>query len=244
MSGRSARRAGPVVTDGAAEVAALLAEPTRMAMCTALLDGRAWTAGELGTVAGVAASTASEHLSGLVRAGLLTEERQGRHRYLRLAGPHVAQLLEDLAIVAGVRIEEPRSLRTARSAHGLTWARTCYDHLAGRVGVGLMEALVSLGMVDVTAGPALTAAGRQWVTGFAPAADLSGRRRAVLRPCLDWTERRHHLGGAVAAGICAELMDRDWIRQRPGERLVRVTDDGVAGLQSELGMDVDALRPG
>jgi DNA-binding transcriptional ArsR family regulator len=225
-----------------ARIASLLADPTRMTICTALLDGRAWTGGELARTAGVAASTASEHLSALVEAGLLAEDRQGRHRYVRLAGPGVAQLIEDMAVVAGVTLPEPTSLNGARTARGLAWARTCYDHLAGRLGVALMDALVDRGLLDRSSGVALTPAGRSWLVAFAPGLDLAGGRRTALRECVDWTERRHHLGGALAAGVCTAMREREWIRQRPGERLVTVTDTGTAGLADELGIDVERLR--
>jgi DNA-binding transcriptional ArsR family regulator len=231
-------------TGSAARVAALLGDASRMTICTTLLDGRAWTAGELAGQAGIAPSTASAHLGALVRSGLLVEDRQGRHRYFRLAGPAVAQLLEDLAVVAGVQLAEPNSLPSARRARDLAWARTCYDHLAGRVGVALMDALVDGGMVDVTAGPALTPTGRAWLSDFAPGVDLSGRRRPVLRPCLDWTERRHHLGGAAAAALCSVFAERGWTRQRAGERAVTLTDAGRTGLSVEFGLDVDSLTVG
>lgn len=117
----------------------LLADRTRAAMCLALLDGRAWTAGELAQHAGVGRSTATEHLNVLVGGGLLAEERQGRHRYVRLADPGVAQLVEDLAAAAGGGPERPRSLRSVRAADKLAAARTCYDHLAGTLGVRLYE---------------------------------------------------------------------------------------------------------
>src|SRR4249920_754925 len=129
-----------------ARLAALLADPTRAGMCLALMDGRAWTAGELATAAGVARSTASEHLDQLVAGGLLAEERQGRHRYLRLASPGVAQLVEDLAAHAGPSAG-PQSLRAVTASAALARGRTCYDHLAGRLGVAVLDALVARDLV-------------------------------------------------------------------------------------------------
>lgn len=163
-----------------ARLAALLADDTRARICLALLDGRAWTAGELARHAGVAPSTASDHLSRLVRGGLLSEERQGRHRYLRLADPAVAQLVEDLAGHAPTPPVPVHSLRVARAGAALAYARTCYDHLAGRLGVLLRERMLARGLVDTTSGLALTPAGRDWLAGVGvPVPSASATRR----PC-------------------------------------------------------------
>ena len=163
-----------------ARYAGLFADPSRMAMCLALIDGRAWTAGELARHVGISPSTASEHLTALVRAEVLTEERQGRHRYLRLAGPDVGQLVEDFATLAGAPIPAPTSLRSSRVAAEMTFARTCYDHLAGALAVALRERLEVVGyLADRPQGwrspPTASGGSKVWTERWA----------RCVRPCPD-----------------------------------------------------------
>ncbi|RZS91331.1 DNA-binding transcriptional ArsR family regulator [Motilibacter rhizosphaerae] len=224
-----------VRAEALAGFASLLADRSRAEMCLALLDGRAWTAGELARQAGIAASTASGHLSLLVSAGLLAEERQGRHRYVRLADAETADLIEDLAAAVGAP-ERPTSLRTVRAGKELAAARTCYDHLAGALGVQLLDALVDRSLVARSDGLALTPAGRTWFLDVLGPVALEVGTRPLLRTCLDWTERRHHLGGALAAGLLQELVRREWVSRAAGHRAVAVTPAGAAGLQSLLGV--------
>jgi DNA-binding transcriptional ArsR family regulator len=225
-----------VVTAAAlADLAALLADRTRARFCVALLDGRAWTASELAGLAGVAPSTASEHLGRLVAGGLLVERRQGRHRYVQLASPQVAQLVEDMAAHAAPGREPPVGLRAVTAAAALAQARTCYDHLAGRLGVAITDALGARGLLDRAGGFALTAAGLDWFgaeLGFVPARS----RRPVARPCLDWTERRSHLAGQAGAHLCAQAERNSWITRRRGDRAVRLTGEGAAALHALLGI--------
>ncbi|MFF8769801.1 ArsR/SmtB family transcription factor [Kitasatospora sp. NPDC015120] len=230
-----------------AHLAGLLADPTRAAFCMALLDGRAWTAGELARHARVAPSTASEHLSRLIAGGLLAEERQGRHRYVRLAGPEVATLIEDLAsfpVPAGPADRPPSptapgSLREATRTSAEARARTCYDHLAGRLGVAVRDAVIARGLVADEDGPALTGRGRSWLAELGvelpPRAGRSGGR-PVVRTCLDWTERRSHLGGAFGAALCRTALDRAWVERIGSGRALRVTPDGASALQDLLGV--------
>jgi DNA-binding transcriptional ArsR family regulator len=226
-----------------AALAALLADGTRAAICLALLDGRAWTAGELARATGVAASTASDHLTRLVRGGLLAEERQGRHRYLRLADPAVAQLIEDLAGRAPAPAGPPRTLRAASAGVALAYARTCYDHLAGRLGVLLHDALLDRGVLDRAGGLALTPAGVDWLAGVGvPVAPLRAGRRPLVRDCLDWTERRPHLAGAVGAALCRRFLDLGWTARGAG-RAVRLTPTGRPALAAALGLDPAVLAP-
>ncbi|MFI5924361.1 ArsR/SmtB family transcription factor [Micromonospora sp. NPDC051543] len=229
---------------GMAELAALLADGTRAGICVALLDGRAWTAGELARRAGVAPSTASDHLTRLVRGGLLVEERQGRHRYLRLAGPSVARLIEDLAGHAPAPPAPTTSLRAANATAALAYARTCYDHLAGRLGVLLYDALVAEGRLDRSSGLALTPGGWAWAAGLGVPVDvLRAARRPVVRDCLDWTERRPHLAGALGAALRHRFTDLGWITQGAG-RAVRLTPVGRPALAESLGVPVSTLIPG
>ncbi len=215
--------------------AALLADRTRATFCLALLDGRAWTVGELARQAGVAVSTASEHADRLVGGGLLAEHRQGRHRYLRLAGPEQAMLVETVAAAGNPRPSRPRSMADAHRQRNLAFARTCYDHLAGTVGVALADGLIEGGLVD---GLALTGRGRAALlaAGIDPSAKPG---RPALRDCVDWTERRLHLAGAVGAAICRHAFGAGWIERIGSGRAVRVTEPGVRGFQRDLGVRIE-----
>jgi DNA-binding transcriptional ArsR family regulator len=219
-----------------ASLAGLLADDTRAAFLLALLDGRAWTASELAGHARVAPATATEHLHKLVAGGLLTERRQGRHRYVQLAGPHVAQLIEDITAHVEPRPAAPRTLRAATASAALTRGRTCYDHLAGKLGVAITDALTRDGLLTQEAGFALTGRGVAWLTGTLGAdLDVPGSRRPLVRGCLDWTERRQHLAGVAGARLCRTLLDRGWIARIGSGRAVRVTPDGTRGLTQLFG---------
>ncbi len=234
--------------------AALLADAGRARILYALADGRALAASVLASEAEVAASTASEHLGKLVAAGMLDVDRQGRHRYYRIARPEVVQALEALAQLSPPR--PIRSLRQGNRAQLLRQARMCYDHLAGRLGVELMRALVDGGILDGGDGlhhpetaehDRLSAPGhdvdyRLTDRGTAVLTDLGvdlpalrAGRRPLVRYCLDWSEQRHHLAGSLGAGIARCLLDRAWIR-RTSTRAVLLTDAGRAGLADALGV--------
>ncbi|BCJ42425.1 transcriptional regulator [Actinoplanes ianthinogenes] len=223
---------------GLAAFAALLADRTRAAMCLALLDGRAWTAGELAAHAGVARSTATEHLDRLIGGGLLTEARQGRHRYVRLADPGIAGLLEDITARLEPGLPPARGLRAATADAALRRGRTCYDHLAGRLGVAVTDALTEAGLLDGTSGFAVTDSGLNWLTGplGVPADQLRAGRRPLARACLDWTERRPHLGGLAGARVCETFLTRQWITRIGSGRAVRLTPAGRAALRDLLNL--------
>jgi len=225
-----------------ARLAALLADPTRAGMCLALLDGSAWTASELATATGVARSTASEHLDLLVAGGLLAEERQGRHRYLRLATPGTAQFVEELSAHAAPGAA-PQSLRAITASEALARGRTCYDHLAGRLGVAVLDAMVERDLVDTRRGIAITDDGLRWLHDLGvDLAALHASRRPLARACLDWTERRTHLAGAAGAALCERLLDTGWVERGTG-RAVRVTEPGQRGLRRLLGLTPAVLEP-
>jgi len=234
----SAPTASTTGTDLAA-LASLLADSTRAAFCLALLDGRAWTAGELARHAGVAASTATEHLHLLVHGGLLAEERQGRHRYVRLAGEQAAELIEQLALFAPRTDAPPPTLSAASRNKALARARTCYDHLAGTLGVSITDAMTDRGLISWDAGLAITPEGERWLADLGIAVP-AGSRRPPVRSCLDWTERRPHLAGSVGAAICAHAFDSGWIRRIGTGRAVAVTANGSRALMSELGLSAEA----
>jgi DNA-binding transcriptional ArsR family regulator len=218
-----------------AGLAGLLADGTRASFCLALLDGRAWTAAELARHAGVAAPTATGHLNLLVAGGLLTQERQGRHRYVRLASAEVAALIENLAAMAPPRQEAPRSLTVASRQQALARARTCYDHLAGELGVQVTQAMTRRGLLDLDRGLSLTDQGARWFAGLGielPPAT----RRPLVRSCLDWTERRPHLAGAAGAALCGHAMNRRWIARIGTGRAVALTEAGREAFRVHLGL--------
>lgn len=189
-------------------------------MCLALLDGRAWTAGELARAARVAPSTASPQLDSLVSAGVLEEHRQGRHRYLRIANPEIASLIEELAGPA----DRPIGLRQVAAAQRLRQARTCYDHLAGELGVRLYASLVGQGLLD---DGGLSDHGRRWfVDLLGPSCLVPVGRRPLVRNCIDWTERRSHLGGSLGAGLARHSVDQGWIVCSAVDRSVTLTPAG------------------
>ncbi|MEV0637132.1 winged helix-turn-helix domain-containing protein [Streptomyces sp. NPDC050619] len=225
-----------------ARLAALAADETRAACLLALLDGRAWTAGELARHAGVAASTLSEHLGKLVAGGLLAEERQGRHRYVRLADARVAQLVEDLAAhVVPDGVAGPRSLRESSAGSAMARGRTCYDHLAGRLGITVTDALTARALLRQDTGFALTDAGLAWFDAAGIRLDRTGRR-PLARACLDWTERRPHLAGVAGAALCRHALDTGWCVRIGSERAVKVTPTGERALSELLGVEAEALR--
>ena len=241
-----------------APAAALFADRTRARIVSALVDGRALPASVIATEAGVSPSTASEHLGRLVAGGALLVERSGRHRYYRLAGPEVAAAVEALAAIAP---QPPvRSLRESTRAGALRRARTCYDHLAGRLGVEVTAALLDHAALLRTdgrpgivrgEGDRLAAPVGQHPYALGPAAaDVLGRlgvdleslverpasARPLLKFCVDWSEQRHHLAGALGAAVLAAVEQAGWVRRRPGGRSLEVTAEGERGLADALGV--------
>lgn len=233
-----------------APTAALLSDRARVRVLLALADGRSLPASTLATEAGVALSTASEHLAKLCQAEMLTVVPQGRYRYYRIASPRIARVLEALAQIAPTT--PVRSLRQHTRAHALRQSRLCYDHLAGRLGVALMRRLIETGALEGGDGyhhphaapdDRLSAAGReveyrlsdQGVALFGeleiPIYELQRRRRPLIRYCLDWTEQRHHLAGGLGAALAARFFELDWIRRGARDRAVEITDAGRAGLE-------------
>lgn len=222
-----------------AAVAALLADPTRATFCLALLDGRAWTASELARHARVAASTTTEHLNRLVTGGILVQERQGRHRYVRLAGPDTAELVENLAAMAPRSAAPVRSLSAAGRRAALARARTCYDHLAGALGVAITDAMTDRDLLGWNSGLALTDAGAEWLAELGVTVP-AGTRRPAVRSCLDWTERRPHLAGAVGAALCGHAFDAGWITRIGTTRAVALTPAGHDALRRHLAVPIPA----
>lgn len=219
-----------------ATVAGLFADRTRAAALALLVGGTAHTAGELARAAGVPASTMAGHLTKLLQAGAVAVAVQGRHRYYRLADPRLAAVWEALAAAAPAG-PAPSSLRQWRRSRDLKHARTCYDHLAGEVAVSITAALVARGDL-VPDGEAydLTAPGERRLTGAGvDVGACRARRRRFAYPCLDWSERTAHLGGALGAGLLATATASGWLRTRPGERAVGITDAGRYALAEHFG---------
>jgi DNA-binding transcriptional ArsR family regulator len=242
-----------------AKVGALVADPARARILLALGDGRALPASVLADEAGVAASTASAHLSKLVDGHLLTVERQGRHRYFSLAEPSVASLIEAMAQVAPPA--PVRSLREGTRAHAVRTARTCYDHLAGILGTQLMASLLERELLtggdgvfdrrragqDRLSAPGfdldyrLTARGLEELTEFGiDFGALESRPRPLIRYCVDWSEQRHHLAGSLGAAVADRMFELRWVTRARRGRAVHVTDEGMAGLRDRFGLELAA----
>jgi len=217
---------GPVI----ASVAALLGDPARANILTALMDGRALTVSELAEAAGVTLQTASGHLAKLDAANLLTAEKQGRHRYFRLSGPDVAQVLE--ALMGLAQRTGATRVRTGPKDAALRSARICYDHLAGERGVALLKGAQRQGLIKGEKDMTLTEKGRAFFAEFGiDLAQLKKGRRPVCRACLDWSERHSHLGGALGAAILSRMIDRGWVRREAG-RVLAFTCEGAEGFEA------------
>ena len=216
-----------------AAAAKLMADSSRAAVLVELTDGRALPPSELAEVAGVSRSTISEHLALLQKAGFLAVERGGRNRYYRLAGPQVAEAVEALGSLAPRR--EVRSLRQANRAGALGAARTCYGHLAGRLGVGVTEAMRERGLIEREAEVfLLTDQGAAWL------GELGVERPPRAgKTCNDWSERRPHLAGRLGVALAKRLFELEWLERTAVRRAVRVTDHGARELHAWLGLDID-----
>ena len=221
-----------------AEIAALAGDPARANILTALLDGRAMTATELAYAARVTPQTTSAHLAKLTDAGLITATPSGRHRYFRLASPKVAQMLESIVAVAGDN--RPRFRPLSRQAAQLRAARVCYDHLAGQLGVRIAEAMVARGyLVLEDDGGRITEAGTRYLWELGIDTRIAGKgRRHLCRACLDWTERRPHIGGAIGAALAERWLALGWIVRAKDTRAVTVTPEGERGFREGLGLSL------
>jgi DNA-binding transcriptional ArsR family regulator len=216
-------------------IAAAIADHARAEVLATLLSGRALTASELAAIAGVTKQTISAHLAKLVEVRLLSVEKQGRHRYFRLANRQVARLLESLMGVASV--SGAMRLRAGPREPALRRARVCYDHLAGEIGVLIYEELVRQErLADEGGAVRVTAAGHEWFAhlGIDVASMAAGRRR-LCRPCLDWSERRRHLAGALGAALFERIERLGWAKRVSGSRAIAFTAAGERALHAALG---------
>jgi DNA-binding transcriptional ArsR family regulator len=219
-----------------ARVGALIGERARADILTALLAGKALTATELAAEAGITKQTASAHLAKLLEGNLVAVEQQGRHRYFRLAAPDVAELLESLMGVA-YRAGALRAMPGPREP-ALRRARVCYDHLAGEVGVKVLDALLRRGLLRNGAGIQVTGAGRRFFAGFGVDLESAAQsRRPLCRPCLDWSVRRHHLAGALGAALLDRCFELGWASRARGSRVVNLSPRGEAALREKFGLE-------
>ena len=219
-----------------AEAAALIGDPARANMLAALMDGRALTASELAYRAGVAPSTASGHLAKLIEGKLVAATASGRHRYYRLGSPAVARVIENLMTLAvdGPSRHRPRS----RCDEAMAMARTCYDHFAGRLGVALADGLADRKQILLgDEGGLVTDAGREFLRDFGVEfLGRKGSRRALCRPCLDWSERRWHIGGYIGAAIAERCFTLGWTERQKDSRAVTITPAGGHGFEKVFGI--------
>jgi DNA-binding transcriptional ArsR family regulator len=221
------------------EVAALVGDTARATMLNALMGGQSLTATELAYCANISRSTASDHLSKLVAARLLTVTRERRFSYYRIASPLVATMLESIKVVAAIEVPPRRQPRSAND-DALRFARSCYDdHLAGQVGVAVTDALVAKGHIVLTdEGGEVTPSGERFLSAFG--VDLKPwTRRIFCQPCLDWSERRYHLKGLVGARILDRLLELGWLKSASGSRALQLTSSGRTGLSEIFQIEIN-----
>jgi len=223
-----------------AEIASLIGNPARTNILLALMDGRARTASELAYAAGVSPQTTSGHLAKMTEVRLLTPAKQGRHCHFRLASPKIARMLEGIMVVAG---DGPQRHRPRwKGDDQLRTARTCYDHLAGRLGVALTDVLVQRKHLRLAEdGGTVTRAGATFLAGFGVSVDDVGKgRRTFCRPCIDWSERRPHLAGALGAALATRFFDLGWLGRMRDSRALQVSGEGERGFAEIFGVRIEA----
>ncbi|EHS59338.1 ArsR/SmtB family transcription factor [Paenibacillus sp. Aloe-11] len=221
-----------------AMIASLVSEPSRAAILTVLLDGRFHTASELAHMAGIKPQTASFHLSKMTDAQVVTVDKQGRHRYFGIQNPEVARVMESLLSIAPpVQI---KSFKQASENEAIRLARTCYDHLAGHLGVQIMDSLINKGMLSEDQdGLYITERGETFFADFqVNLTQIKQRRRSFSHKCLDWSERRHHLAGALGSALLDRLLTLHWIERLPTTRAIRITTDGKRGFKEVFSIDI------
>jgi DNA-binding transcriptional ArsR family regulator/DNA-binding PadR family transcriptional regulator len=222
-----------------AQVASLVSDASRAAILTVLLDGRYHPASELAYMAKIKPQTASFHLSKMVAANLVTVEQQGRHRYYGIQNQEVAQIMETLlSITPPVEI---RSLNQASETEAIRQARTCYDHLAGSLGIQLTNSLLSAGVISETENQfTVTEKGEEFFKAFQiDLEQVKRKRRAFTHRCLDWSERRHHLAGALGHALLERLLELNWIQRLPRTRAITIMPEGKKGFKETFQIDME-----
>jgi len=216
------------------EIAALFGDKSRAIMLWNLLDGRAYTATELATCADISLQSASNHLSKLLKKEVLTVAKQGRHRYYKLSSPEVAQVIESMASILSIQTGYKTIKKPKMS--GFTYARTCYKHLAGEVGVKITEAMVKQEIIIVAEKNfELTEKGKQWFIDVGiPVENLQHLKRSFSHKCLDWSERKYHLAGALGDAFLEMMLEKDWFRKHKNTRELRLTAKGRTEIKQQL----------
>lgn len=223
-------------------IASLICEPARAKILWTLLDGRAYTATELSFAADISPTSASNHLNKLLDARILQVQSQGRHRYFTFSRPEVAYAVESLGSLAESGVERRKEKK--EKAEGIRFCRTCYDHLAGTIGVQITEALQQKGIIKPSGpGYLVTTSGWKWLLPLGISEDaFTGSRRPVAKQCLDWSERRPHLAGQLGAALLHSLSARKWFRNLPFSRELALTPRGIKEMSELLGLRVQAIR--
>jgi len=219
-------------------IAKLIAEPTRAIILDCLMSGQALPASELAYMAKVSHPTISSHLAKLVEGNLLVMEQHGRHRYYRLTSKEVAEVIEKLGTIAPP--VEIRSLRQSSQLKQVRFGRTCYDHLAGELGVKITEALIEKEIVYLEDGLyAVTKKGKEWFLQFGiNIEEANTKRRVFAKPCLDWSERRYHISGWLGSAIATRFFDNGWITRAEKNRAVQLTPKGINALKNHFGITI------
>lgn len=222
--------------------ASLLSEPSRSIMLTYMLDGRFHTSGELARAAGITPQTASFHLKKLEGAGFLGQTKQGRHCYYGLKDPAIAKVIESLLTITPTA--QVSSLKQAAEDQAICYARTCYDHLAGSLGILVANALVDSGYVIQDRDQFnLTANGEIFFSNFGIDVETARRkRRSLSHCCLDWSERKHHVAGALGSAMLERFLELDWLRRKPESRALLLTEIGRTGFAEVFGLDISSIH--
>ena len=232
---------------GFAEIGALVGDPARANMLEALMDRRALTAKELASRAGISPQTASGHLSKMVIAGLITMEQHGRHHYHSLASAEIARMLEGMQQVASTQNIKytGRTIRTGPRDAAMRVARGCYDHMAGHLAVGITDAMLGRGQIEFEGdGGSVTDTGKAFLEKFGiDIVATAQTRRVFCRPCLDWSERRYHLAGAVGAALLHQTLELKWVRRQDDTRALTITRAGQEGFRKTFGIESVNLHP-
>ena len=220
------------------QIALLIGDRARSCMLWNLLDGKAYTATELSLCANISAQAASNHLFKMVEANILKVEKQGRHRYYRYATDEVARIIETLASLSSVSKKENKEI----AVMGIKYARTCYDHMAGKLGVDILQALLSKRIIHPDEdGYKVTDAGIQLFDSIGiDVESLYSKKRTFAYPCLDWSERKHHLAGALGAGLLHCFLHKDWVRKVKHSRELIITAKGKSALEKNLHLSLIA----
>lgn len=219
-------------------VASLVSEPSRAAILTALLDGRFHPASELAYMAGIKPQTASFHLAKMVEAHVIVVEKQGRHRYYGIQDPEIAKIMESLLSIAPP--QKIKSFNQASQDKAIRSARTCYDHLAGALGVKVTDSLLNMNVIrEDKDGFVVTESGEEFFQAFQiNLENARKKRRFFSHKCLDWSERRHHLAGALGNALLERFIELNWVQRLPKTRAIQITDEGKQGLKETFSIDM------